>query len=199
MSFHVLILAAGVSSRLGQPKQLVKLGGRSALQIVAANAVAVAGQAVTIVVGAHAADLTYLLSHSPAASIVNRHWEEGIASSIRCGLAVVPSAADAVLILLGDQVCVTSDDLRRLVSAWRGHENGIAAATYERHAGVPAMFPRAYFSELAELRGDEGARKLLLRNPDRLVRVPMPNAAFDLDTPEDLQALAKKFQNEVSS
>jgi len=199
MNFHILVLAAGASSRLGQPKQLVRLGGHSALRIVVSNAVAVAGQGVTVVVGAHAGDLTYLLSHSPASSIVNRHWEEGIASSLRCGLAVVPAAADGVLIMLGDQVCVTSDDLRRLVSAWRGQESCIAAATYERHVGVPALFPRAYFSELAELRGDQGARKLLLRNPDRLVRVPMPNAAFDLDTPEDLQALTKKFNNEVSS
>jgi molybdenum cofactor cytidylyltransferase len=190
---HVLVLAAGASTRLGQPKQLVQIGGRPALHIAMSNAVAVAGNAVTVVIGANANDLTYLLSHSPASSLVNRQWEEGIASSIRCGLTVVPAAADAVMIVLGDQVCVTADDLKRLLAAWNRQENDIAAATYERHVGVPAIFPRWCFAELAQLRGDEGARKILQRNPDRIVRVPMTNAGFDLDTPEDLAALTKKI------
>jgi molybdenum cofactor cytidylyltransferase len=194
---HVLVLAAGASTRLGRPKQLVQIGGRPALHIALSNAVAVAGNAVTVVIGANASDLTYLLSHSPASSIVNRQWEEGIASSLRCGLSVVPASADAVMIVLGDQVCVTSDDLKRLLAAWQKQENDIAAATYDRHVGVPAIFPRWCFAELAQLRGDEGARKILQRNPDRLVRVPMSNAGFDLDTPEDLAALTKKITNEV--
>jgi molybdenum cofactor cytidylyltransferase len=196
---HVLVLAAGASTRLGQPKQLVKIGGRPALHIALANAVAVAGNAVTVVVGANAGDLTYLLSHSPASSIVNKSWAEGIASSIRCGLAVVPPSADAVMIVLGDQVCVTTDDLKRLLAAWKGQETVIAAATYSQGVGVPAIFPRAVFSELGELRGDEGARKLLMRNPDRLVRVPMPNAAYDLDTPEDLAALTNKVTKQAQA
>jgi len=194
---HVLVLAAGASTRLGQPKQLVQIGGRPALHIALSNAVAVAGNAVTVVIGANASDLTYLLAHSPASSIVNRQWDEGIASSLRCGLSVLPASADGVMIVLGDQVCVTSDDLKRLLAAWQKQDNDIAAATYDRHVGVPAIFPRWCFSELAQLRGDEGARKILQRNPDRLVRVPMSNAGFDLDTPEDLAALTKKITNEV--
>jgi molybdenum cofactor cytidylyltransferase len=196
---HILVLAAGASTRLGQPKQLVKLGGRPALHIVLSNAVAVAGNAVTVVVGANAGQLTHLLSHSPASSVVNKQWEEGIASSLRCGLAATPAAADAVMIVLGDQVCVTADDLKRLLAAWRDQENVIAAASYGHGIGVPAIFPRACFSELAELRGDAGARRILQRNPDRIVRVPMPNAAIDLDTPEDLQALTIKLANEASA
>lgn len=196
---HVIVLAAGASRRLGQPKQLVRLRGRPALHIVLSNAVAVAGNAVTAVVGANAEELTYLLSHSPASSVVNKQWEEGIASSLRCGLAATPPSADAVMVLLGDQVCVTTDDLKRLLAAWQEQESVIAAASYAQGIGVPAIFPRAYFSELAELRGDEGARKILHRNPDRIVRVPMPNAGIDLDTPEDLQALTAKFANEAST
>src|SRR5687768_4378951 len=122
---HVLVLAAGASTRLGQPKQLVQLGGRPALNIVLSTAVAVAGNAVTVVVGANASQLTYLLSHSPASSIVNKQWEEGIASSIRCGLAATPASAEAVMIVLGDQVCVTPDDLKRLLAAWKDQENVI--------------------------------------------------------------------------
>jgi molybdenum cofactor cytidylyltransferase len=194
---HVLVLAAGASTRLGQPKQLVQIGGRPALHIALSNAVAVAGNAVTVVIGANANEMTYLISHSPASSIVNRHWEEGIAASLRCGLGVVPASADGVMIVLGDQVCVTSDDLKRLLAAWSRQENDIAAATYDRHVGVPAIFPRWCFADLAALRGDEGARKILQRHPDRVVRVPMPNAGFDLDTPEDLAALTQKMTPEV--
>jgi len=193
---HVLVLAAGASTRLGQPKQLVQINGRPALHIALSNAVALAGNAVTVIVGANAGALTYLLSHSPASSIVNRNWEEGIASSIRSGIAAVPSSADAVMIVLGDQVCVTSDDLKRLLAAWNANEGYIAAATYERHMGVPAIFPRWCFGELGQLRGDEGARKILQRNLDRVTRVPMSNASVDLDTPEDLAAINKRFHNE---
>jgi molybdenum cofactor cytidylyltransferase len=194
-TLHILVLAAGASTRLGQPKQLVQLGGRPVLHRVVANCVAVAGNAVTVVIGAHARDMTRLLGHSQASMIVNRQWEEGIASSIRRGLATLPATCDAVMIVLGDQVAITADDLKRLVSAWKEEAGVVAAAVYERHVGVPAIFPRLCFSDLAQLRGDQGARLIIERNSYRLVRVPMPNAAVDLDTPEDLAALTKRFQS----
>jgi molybdenum cofactor cytidylyltransferase len=193
MSLHVLVLAAGASTRLGQPKQSVKLGGRPVLHGVVSAAVSLAGHAVTVVLGAHAAELSRLLAHSPASVIVNRHWEEGLASSIRHGIGSLPSAADAVLILLGDQVAVTADDLKRLAAAWKEQDGVIAAATYDQHVGVPAIFPRSFFGELSDLRGDQGARRVIERNNFRLVRVPMPNAVIDLDTPEDLAALTLRF------
>lgn len=189
---HVLVLAAGASTRLGEPKQLVMLNGRPALHRVVSNAVSLAGGSVTVVLGAHAKDLTRLLAHSPASIVVHRGWEEGLGSSIRFGVSMLPPACEAVLLLLGDQVAVTADDLRRLESAWRGETSVIAASTYANAVGVPAIFPHICFSELAELRGDHGARKILERNDYRLVRVPMPNAAIDLDTPEDLAALTRR-------
>jgi molybdenum cofactor cytidylyltransferase len=194
---HIVVLAAGASSRLGQPKQLVKLGGRPALHIVVSNAVAVAGQSVTVVLGAHAQDLTRLLAHSPASVIVNRHWEEGMASSLRYGLAALPSTAAAVLIMLGDQVAVTPDDLKRLVNAWRGHDTVIAASVYQGRFGVPAIFPQWCFTELRELRGDRGARVILERHAHRLAHVQMSNAAIDLDTPQDLAALTEQFKKKA--
>ncbi len=198
-NLHVLVLAAGASTRLGQPKQLAPVGGRPALHVVVSTATALAGHAVTVVLGAQAADMTRLLAHSPASVIVNRHWEEGMASSIRCGLGALPAATDAVLILLGDQVAVTAEDLKRLASAWKEQDGIIAAATYEQHVGVPAIFPRVCFSELAELRGDQGARRLLERNAWRVMRVAMPNAAVDLDTPEDLAAINERFRQQEST
>jgi molybdenum cofactor cytidylyltransferase len=192
-SLHVLVLAAGASSRLGQPKQLVLLGGQPALHLTVSNAVAVAGHAVTVVIGAHARTLTHLLAHSPASVIVNRYWQEGLGASIRFGMAALPPACTAVMIVLGDQVAVTAEDLRRLNNAWKEQEETIAAATYDGHVGVPAIFPRLCFAELSELKGDRGARLILERHNFRLVRVPMPNAAIDLDTPADMAALTQRF------
>jgi molybdenum cofactor cytidylyltransferase len=88
--------------------------------------------------------------------------------------------------MLVDQAAVTAEDLKRLASAWRRQPDYIAAARYGTTTGVPAIFPRSTFSDLAVLRGDLGARVLLQRNPDRVVRVPMASAALDIDTPEDL-------------
>ena len=100
-----------------------------------------------------------------------------------------PATCSAVMLLLADQAAVTADDLRRLAGSWRKQPQQIAAALYGGACGAPAIFPRSSFRALAELRGDTGARTLLLRNPDRVVRVPMPSAAIDVDTPEDLLAL----------
>lgn len=193
---HVLVLAAGASRRLGQPKQLVKLGGRPLLHRVVANAASLSGHAVTVVLGAHANELSRLLAHSPASIVINREWEEGIGSSIRRGMAALPPGCEAVLVLLGDQVGVTADDLRRLAGAWKGEPSVIAASVYDQHLGVPAIFPHPFFNELAELRGDEGARKIIERNQYRVNRVPMQNAAMDLDTPEDVLRLQRNFDQQ---
>lgn len=189
---HIIVLAAGASRRLGQPKQLVQLRGRPALHGVIGNALAV-GCPVSVVVGANAKDISPLVARTSASLVVNRGWEEGIAASIRAGLAALPPACEAVMIVLGDQVAVTADDLKRLHSEWNGDASRIAAAVYAQQVGVPAIFPRCYFPELSELRGDQGARLILQRNADRLVRVPMPRAATDLDTPEDLAQLTQQF------
>jgi molybdenum cofactor cytidylyltransferase len=188
-ALHAIVLAAGASSRFGSPKQLIRLDGRPMLHAAVARAVEVAGQAVTVVLGANAAELAPLLRHSPASVIVNRDWSEGIGSSIRTGVTRLPSSCDGVLIMLADQPAVTADDLRRLVETWRRQQDFIVAAFYESTTGVPAIFPRTMFSSLIELRGDQGARALIHRHRDRVVRVPVASAAIDIDTPEDLLKL----------
>jgi len=186
---HVIVLAAGASSRFGSTKQLVRVGGRPLLHTAVAHAVQVAGTAVLVVLGAHAAELTPLLTHSQASIVINREWREGMASSIRAGITRLPPGCPAVLLMLVDQAAVTAEDLKRLVSAWRRQPDYIAAARYGTTTGVPAIFPRSSFPDLQALRGDTGARLILQRNPDRVVRVPMPSAAIDIDTPEDLLKL----------
>lgn len=186
---HLLVLAAGAATRFGSPKQLARLGGESLLLRAVTRATEVAGHAVTVVLGARAADIAPMLRHSPASVIVNRQWEEGLGSSVRAGVANLAGSTEAVLITLADQVAVTGFDLKRLITAWRQQPDWIVAASYSGQVGVPAIFPASCFGALAELRGDVGARQLLHRMADRCVRIPMPNAAIDIDTPEDLQRL----------
>ena len=185
-TLHVVVLAAGASTRFGSPKQLVRLNGRPLLHLAVSRAVEVGGQAVTVVLGANAADLAPLLRHTPAAVIVNRDWAEGMGSSVRAGVSRVPPTADAVLLMLADQPAVTAEDLRRLVGTWRRQPQSIVAAHYDGITGVPAIFPREDFGALTALRGDAGARALLKRGGERVVRVPLQAAAIDIDTPEDL-------------
>ena len=191
---HVVVLAAGASSRFGSTKQLVRVNGRPLMHTIVSRAVELAGHSVTVVLGAHAGELAPLLKHSPVSVAVNRDWSEGIASSIREGLSHAPAAADGVLIVLADQAAVTTEDLRRLAGAWRRNTASIAAAQYAGGVGVPAIFPRWCFRELNELRGDRGAQLLLQRHADRLVRLPMPSAELDIDRPEDLLSLEQVTQ-----
>jgi molybdenum cofactor cytidylyltransferase len=186
---YAIVLAAGASMRFGGIKQLVRIDGRPLLHATVSRAVEVAGAATIVVLGANAAELAPLLTHTPATIVVNRNWREGIGSSIRAGIARLPAACTGAMLMLADQAAVTSQDLQRLVGTWRRQPEYIAAALYAGSTGVPAVFPRSRFRELAELRGDIGARMLLQRNPDRVVRVPMDSAALDIDTPEDLLAL----------
>lgn len=192
LNLHVLVLAAGGSSRLGQPKQLVRVHGRPLLHLVVDRAVSLAAHAVTVVLGAHAKEIAPCLRSSSASIVINRDWEQGVASSIRAGIASLAPGCTAVMILLADQFAVTADDLKRLASAWGGETKTIAAAVYNGTFGVPAIFPEWCFSELMQLRGDSGAKMLLQRHRDRLVHVQMPNAAMDLDTAEDLARLESR-------
>ncbi len=165
-SLHVIVLAAGASTRFGSPKQLVRINGRPLLHLAVSRAVEIAGHAVTVVLGANAVDLAPLLGHTAADIVINRDWAEGMGSSVRIGIARVPAAADAALLMLADQPAVTTEDLRRLVGTWRRQTQCIVAAQYSGTTGVPAIFPREDFTALSALRGDAGARALLKRGGD---------------------------------
>ena len=190
-NLHLLVLAAGSSSRLGQPKQLVRVHGRPLVHLVVDRALSVTGHAVTVVLGAHAKDIAPCLRSTSASIVINREWEQGIASSIRAGIASLGAGCNAVMMVLGDQFAVTTDDLKRLAAAWGGATT-IATAVYDGTVGVPAIFPEWCFSELTQLQGDTGAKAVLQRYRDRLLHVQMPNAAIDLDTREDLRLLSSE-------
>jgi len=188
-TLHAIVLAAGASTRFGEPKQLVRFEGQPLLQHVIAGATELAGPAVSVVLGAHAAQISATLPSGGATLIVNRAWQEGIASSIRAGIARLPGACDGVLLLLADQPLVGGASLGRFVAVWRRQPRHIVASRYGAATDLPAIFPRWCFADLLALRGDQGARILLRRYADRVVRLSNPDAAIDIDTPEDLLEL----------
>ena len=188
-SLHVILLAAGSSSRFGSPKQLADVAGRPMLARTLETVLQLERRhAVTVVLGAHAERLEPLVRAASAHVAFNPDHASGLASSIRVGLAQAPFDARGALIVLADQVAVTADDLRRLVSRWEQQPDRIVAAQYADKVGVPAIFPADLFRELAELQGDRGARVVLSRHPGRVIGVPMPSAAQDIDTLADLSA-----------
>jgi molybdenum cofactor cytidylyltransferase len=189
-SLFAVVLAAGESRRFGSQKQLVRIAGRPLLHTAITRASEVTGSSLIVVLGCGAAELGALLKHSPGSIVINQEWREGLSSSIRAGIARLPLTCSGAMLLLADQPLVSADDLRRLAGTWRKQPQYIAAALYSGTIGVPAIFPRNMFQALLQLRGDTGARALLRRNTDRVVRVPMPSAAVDIDTPEDLLAVA---------
>jgi molybdenum cofactor cytidylyltransferase len=189
---HAAILAAGPSTRFGSPKQLIQLAGTPVLHWAVSNAARAAGQSVSVVLGASAGDITPLLRRSGASVVVNRGWSEGIASSVRAAVNAVPPGCEGLLLTLADQLAVTADDLRRLAVAWRRHPVLIVAALYDGAPGLPAIFPGWAFPDLLGLRGESDPRLVIRRHAERLVRVPMPSAALDVNTPEDLLAVGAR-------
>jgi molybdenum cofactor cytidylyltransferase len=183
---HAAILAAGPSTRFGSPKQLIQVAGTPVLHWAISNAARAAGSSISVVLGAGAGDIAPLLRRSGASIVLNRGWREGLASSVRSAVNAVPPGSEGLLLTLADQVAVTADDLKRLAVAWRRHPVLIAAALYAGAPGLPAIFPGWSFPDLLGLRGESDPRIVIRRHSDRVVRVPMPSAALDVNTPEDL-------------
>ncbi|MGB3430109.1 MAG: nucleotidyltransferase family protein [Burkholderiaceae bacterium] len=191
-----MILAAGPSRRMGQPKQLLHLAGRTLLHRAASTALSSSCRPVIVVVGAHADQLHHELSGLDLLVEENPAWMDGIGTSVRCGIEAVRRhpGADSALLMLCDQPLVTPELIDQLVATHRRTGARIVACEYADTVGVPALFGRGLFEELIALDGDTGARQVIARHADEVVRVPFPAAAFDVDTPEDLARVRAQAQ-----
>ena len=186
----LVILAAGASTRLGQPKQLLTYRGRSFLY----NAVEVAFSStcspIIVVLGADAQQLRPEISQFPVQVVENRQWREGISASIRVGiqaLKATPGKIEAAVLMLCDQPFVSSQIINQLVEAHRLTGKPIVASEYAKTLGVPALFSHTFFPELMALKGDQGAKLLIRKYPHQVLAVPFPEGAIDIDTPHDYE------------
>jgi molybdenum cofactor cytidylyltransferase len=184
-----ILLAAGNSQRFHGDKQLACFRGQSLL-LRSATALKESGaNPIVAVIRPGMQSHQELLEREDVAFVINEHAFEGIASSLRAGLVYHEnSGLEAVLVTTCDQPLVTGTHLRDLVRFWNKSRTEAAAAAYSGTVGIPAIFRSTLFAQLLELRGDRGAGQLLRRLPD-LSRFDMPEAAFDIDTPEKLNEL----------
>lgn len=180
-----VILAAGSGRRMGGPKALLRLHGETLLHRAARTALEAGCSPVLAIVG----DWDPGLDDLPVQSLLNTGASEGMASSIRLGIAALPLEAQAVLILAVDQPTVDGPMLERLLTLATMDAARPAACGYGDTLGVPALFPRRLFAELLTLRGDRGAKGILQREAAAVL--PFPEGEADLDTPEDLERLRR--------
>jgi molybdenum cofactor cytidylyltransferase len=188
---HAALLAAGGSSRLGRPKQLVQLGGQSLLRRAAELTLAARVASVTVILGAHAGAMEREIEGLPVHAVCNEEWQSGMGSSIRCAARDSHAPADAALLfVLCDQLHLTTAHLDALIAALRAGRGAIVASGYAGAIGVPALFSAAYRDELRALPDAEQGRDLLRRHAAHVDVVPLHLGDRDLDTEADLHAAA---------
>ena len=189
-SVALLLLAAGASTRMGRPKQLLPYHGRTLLRHAAETAVASGCAPFVLVTGALHDELVAEVADLPIQVVRNKHWESGMASSIQTGLtAVAPAQPRAVLIMLADQPLVTPELLRQLVARQQQTQAPVVATAYGATLGVPALFAASQFPALRRLQGAQGAARLIASLGNAVARVNFPAGLVDVDTPAEYQAL----------
>lgn len=200
----IVVLAAGASSRMGEPKQLLRYEGETLLSRAVRAAIDSQCRPVIVVLGARAEALRGEVACAEAQVVVNQEWTEGMASSIRCGLRALEAAtsgsAGAVVLMLCDQPFVTGKVINRLLEIYETKSSMLVASEYEadgeKTLGVPALFSRALFSELMDLRGAVGAKRVIKRYSSEATFIAVPEATFDVDTPEDYRILKRNAAND---
>lgn len=191
----VVVLAAGASSRMGTPKQLLQWDGESLLRRATQTALAWnGGGPVCIVLGANAYACTNEFVDLPVMQVWNAQWESGMASSLRVGVQAVLEAEPGIsglLVLLCDQPRVGAESLAHLFAAHQKAGLPVTTSAYNETFGVPALFGRVAFPDLLKVSGAEGAKSVVKRfvSAGQACFVPIPEAAADLDTPGDYARL----------
>lgn len=195
----LIILAAGASSRMGRPKQLIRLGHFSLVEHTVQAGLTAGVWPIVVVLGAEAEKIRPILTPYPVLMVENAAWSEGMASSLRTGVQAVESFSRSLrgaVISVCDQPGLTASCIQTLATAVvRQPGVRLAASRYGGRLGVPAYFDRSVFPRLLSLSGDEGARKLLNHaNSDELIAFDFPQLALDLDTPADLEHFRQQAQ-----
>jgi molybdenum cofactor cytidylyltransferase len=191
----IIILAGGQSRRLGTSKQLLDMNGMPLLQRIIREAASAAIGPVGVVTGAYTQELLPIIEDEKALPVQNNHWQEGMASSIRCGLefmcARFPSL-EAVFLLVSDQPYIRSELLQQMLRLQEEKNYSIVACSYSHTFGTPILIQRTHFDALHSLKGDTGARKICRQYEQELGLVRFDEGAIDIDTREDYEAFKNR-------
>ncbi len=184
-----LLLAAGGSSRLGRPKQLVQYQGTTLLRQTVKALAESKCEPVVVVLGAEVDRSMREIADLEVNVCVNRDWRKGMSSSIKTGLSellIIEPRLTGLMITLCDQPHVTTDKIDLFVKEFYRSAPAIIAAEYDGTTGVPALFCSALFGHLLQLRGDKGARNII-RDRKNSLRIKLAEAGFDVDEQDDLE------------
>lgn len=188
----VIILAAGASSRLGFPKQLVEWNGKPLLQGILEEMAQLQVEQKLLVLGAHHEQIRNEIHTADFQIVYNANWKEGMSSSIRIGLQTALSLypyLDHVLFLLSDQPYVDKELVKEILQASKKSSKSIIACVYKNTIGVPALFSKQHFLALLSLTGDRGAGAYIKKHKDDIQQIEFELGIVDIDTPEDLKRL----------
>jgi len=194
MKCGLVLLAAGASQRMGQPKQLMNYRGKTLLRHAVDTALAARVDRVIVVLGANVDAIRAALSNGVFADAVeivhNACWEEGMGTSIHAGVRRAGELQlDAVILALGDQPLVTAEIYNRLIAEHEATGKPIVTSEYAGTVGVPVLFSEQYFPNLLALQPDQGCKGVILKHNDNALRIACPEAEVDIDTPGDFQKL----------
>jgi len=192
MSTGIVILAAGESARMGEPKQLLAYRRTTLLQHAIDTACSIHKAPVIVVLGAHAAQIRTELDDPRVLVVTNADWHDGMGGSLRMGLSALLGAqpdVSAAIFMLCDQPHVSPATLAQLIATHERTGFAIVSSEYDGTLGVPALFAREMFQQLLALRGSEGARQIIRGLRDDAIGVPFHDGAVDIDTPADYARL----------
>lgn len=193
MKTGALILAAGKSSRLGKPKQLLVFEGQTLIERAINTALEANCDPVVVVLGAYQKELQQHIKGTAAQTIENQNWEQGMGTSISAGIKVLQKWGNVnqVIIMLSDQPFVTKMHLEALLHTKTKNQKEIIASQYKNRMGVPVLFDHSCFPLLEKLKGAEGAKKLIDSEKEKVETVPFEKGKIDIDTEADFEALVK--------
>ncbi|QND78888.1 nucleotidyltransferase family protein [Pseudoxanthomonas mexicana] len=184
---HVaVVLAAGGSTRLGRPKQLLTRDGEALVHRAARLALASGAARVRVIVGAHADDVVAAVRDLPVECLVNPRWNEGLAGSVRVALDALAAHDRATLLLTCDQPALDLVHVQALLAAARAAPSGSAATRFGDRVGVPAVVAPTMLRAARDLQGDRGLRDVLNAAGAGVIACDAPDLGVDIDTPEDV-------------